>query len=94
MLRSLLTAASLTIAPAAAAAPVPPERIDAHVRAAMETTKAKGIAVAVIDNGKVTFVRSWGVRNAAGDPLETQTIMYGASLTKAVFAYTVMQLIE
>ena len=60
----------------------------------METTKAKGIAVAVIDNGKVTFVRSWGVRNAAGDPLETQTIMYGASLTKAVFAYTVMQLIE
>ena len=60
----------------------------------METTKAKGIAVAVIEDGKVTFVRSWGVRNAAGDPLETQTIMYGASLTKAVFAYTVMQLVE
>ncbi|HKR25529.1 MAG TPA: serine hydrolase domain-containing protein, partial [Allosphingosinicella sp.] len=31
---------------------------------------------------------------AAGAPLEPDTVMYGASLTKAVFAYAVMQLAE
>src|SRR6185295_10571185 len=35
-----------------------------------------------------------GIRNAAGAPLEKNTIMYGASLTKAAFAYMVMQLVE
>lgn len=39
-------------------------------------------------------MKSYGVRNAAGDPLRTDSVMYGASLTKAVFAYTVMQLAD
>ena len=50
--------------------------------------------MAVIDNGKPVFVRAWGLRNAGGDPLQSETVMYGASLTKAVFAYTVMKLVE
>ncbi len=60
----------------------------------MARTGAKGMAVAVIDRGKPVVVRAWGVRNAKGEPLTTDTVMYGASLTKAVFAYTVMQLVE
>lgn len=68
--------------------------LDAEVAHAMAATQAKGLAVAVIDQGKVRHVRSYGARNAVGDPLETDTIMYGASLTKAAFAYTVMQLAE
>lgn len=68
--------------------------LDAEVARAMAATQAKGLAVAVIDQGKVRHVRSYGARNAAGDPLATDTIMYGASLTKAAFAYTVMQLAE
>lgn len=60
----------------------------------MATTGAKGLALAVIDQGKIVFVRSYGLRNAKGDRLRDDTIMYGASLTKAVFAYTVMQLVE
>src|SRR6185295_5287895 len=47
-----------------------------------------------IDRGKVDYVRAYGVRNAKGDPLTTDTVMYGASLTKTVFAYTVMQLVD
>lgn len=38
--------------------------------------------------------KSYGVRNAKGDPLDTDTILYGASLTKAVFATAVMQLVD
>lgn len=66
--------------------------IDAEVARAMSATGARGLAVAVIENGQTVHVKSYGVRNEAGDPLQAHTIMYGASLTKAVFAYTVMQL--
>lgn len=70
------------------------EAIDAAVRRGMARTGSRGLALAVIDRGQVVLVRSWGDRNAAGDPLGPDTVMYGASLTKAVFAYTVMQLAE
>lgn len=66
--------------------------MDAAVKAAMAETGAKGVAVALIDKGKVISVRTYGVRNAKGDPLQADTIMYGASLTKAVFGYLVTQL--
>ncbi len=68
--------------------------IDTAVRAAMTKTGAQGLAIAIIDRGRPVFVRSYGKRNAAGAPLTGDTIMYGASLTKAVFAYTVMQLVD
>ena len=68
--------------------------IDAEVGKIMARTQAKGMAVAVIDRGKVGHVRAYGVRNAKGDPLTADTVMYGASLTKAVFAYTLMQLVD
>jgi CubicO group peptidase (beta-lactamase class C family) len=68
--------------------------IDAAVSKIMTQTGAKGIAVAVVDHGKAGFVHAYGTRNAKGDPLTTDTVMYGASLTKTVFAYTVMQLVD
>ncbi|MGD0616676.1 MAG: serine hydrolase domain-containing protein [Bryobacteraceae bacterium] len=68
--------------------------IDAEVGKIMTNTRANGMAVAVIDHGKVGYVQSYGTRNAKGDPLATDTVMYGASLTKTVFAYTVMQLVD
>ena len=68
--------------------------IDAEVGKIMTHTHAKGLAVAVIDHGKVGYVQAYGIRNAKGDPLATDTVMYGASLTKTVFAYTVMQLVD
>ena len=68
--------------------------IDAEVRHLMIRTRAKGMAVAVVDHGKVEYVQSYGIRNAKGDGLAADTVMYGASLTKTVFAYTVMQLVD
>ena len=66
--------------------------IDAEVDKIMTETHAKGMAVAIIDRGKVGYVQAYGIRNAKGDP--TNTVMYGASITKTVFAYTVMQLVD
>ncbi len=68
--------------------------IDAEVAGIMTQTHANGMAVAVIDHGRVRYVQSYGIRNAGKYPLTTDTIMYGASLTKTVFAYTVMQLVD
>ncbi|NNG24116.1 serine hydrolase domain-containing protein [Telluria aromaticivorans] len=92
---SILTCAVLFQSPASGSegSAVPPP-IDRHVRAAMAQAGVQGLALAVIDEGKVAYTASWGVRNAARQPLTLDTIMYGASLTKMVFAYTVMQLVE
>jgi CubicO group peptidase (beta-lactamase class C family) len=68
--------------------------IDGEVGKIMTHTHANGLAVAVIDHGKVGYVHAYGIRDAKGDPLTTDTVMYGASLTKTVFAYTVMQLVD
>ncbi|HET9356309.1 MAG TPA: serine hydrolase domain-containing protein [Sphingomicrobium sp.] len=61
---------------------------------AMRTTGAEGLALAYIDDGRVRAVHAAGERNGRGDPLDQQTIMYGASLTKTAFAYLVMQLVD
>lgn len=78
----------------AQAQPASAESIDAAVQAAMTRTGIKGLAIATVEDGKPVVVRSLGARNAARATLDTDTIMYGASLTKAVFAYTVMQLVD
>lgn len=68
--------------------------IDRHVEGLLTRTGARGLAIAVVDRGRVTYVKAYGERNAKGDPLRSDTIMYGASLTKTVFAYTVMRLVD
>jgi CubicO group peptidase (beta-lactamase class C family) len=93
--RSLLLFAFLAILTGATAQTVPAGKaIDAEVAKIMSTTGAKGMAVAVVHHGKIAYVQSYGIRNAKGDPLTTDTDMYGASLTKTVFAYTVLQLVD
>jgi CubicO group peptidase (beta-lactamase class C family) len=77
------------------AAPIPRfSSVDAQAHAVMTETGGKGVAIAIIDHGRVQYVQAYGVRNAAGDPLRTDTVMYGASLTKTLFAYTVLQLVD
>lgn len=68
--------------------------LDAEVARAMAATGARGLAIAVVDDGRVVRVRSHGSRNAQGQPLQTDTVMYGASLTKAAFGYFVARLAE
>ncbi len=69
-------------------------RIDETVRLAMAATGAKGMAITVVDSGQMVFVKAYGVRDASAAPLREDTVMYGASLTKAAFGYLVMQLVE
>ena len=94
-LRLLCAATLIAVAVSPVVARVPTKAaLDAEVARAMAATQTRGLTIAIIDKGRVVRVRSYGDRNAAGAPLQTDTIMYGASLTKSAFAYLVMQLVE
>jgi CubicO group peptidase (beta-lactamase class C family) len=90
---TILCALLVTVSGASQALPQV-EALDARMRATMTETGANGLAMAVIDNGQVALVRAHGRRNAAGDPLLIDTVMYGASLTKTVMAYTALTLVD
>lgn len=69
--------------------------LDARIEALMAREQVVGLAVAVIENDEITHLQAYGYRNRENAlPLETDTIMYGASVTKAAFAYMVMQLVD
>ena len=67
--------------------------LDVQAQRLMQREGVQGLAVAVIEHGAVTRVAAYGKRNATL-PLTTDTIMYGASLTKTAFAYMLLQLVD
>lgn len=99
------TIAALALLACTAASPAPirtldghkltPAAIDGEVGRLMTAAKVTGLGVALIRDGRVVFAKSYGKRDTAqGLPLETDTVMYGASLTKATFAWYLMQLVD
>ncbi|MYM90098.1 serine hydrolase [Rugamonas sp. FT82W] len=69
--------------------------VDIEMQRLMVAAKVPGLALAVIDHGQVVSRHAYGYADvAAARPLRTDSIMYGASLTKAAFAYMVMQLVD
>jgi len=67
---------------------------DRRVGELMQAAAVPGLAVATIRDGQVRL-KGYGQRDvAAGLPLDADTVMYGASLTKGVFAYAVMTLVD
>ena len=104
-MRKILVALAMLACTGAAPAPAPirtldghrltPGAIDSEVRRLMAAAKVTGLGVALIRDGRVVFAKGYGKRDTAQDlPLETGTMMYGASLTKATFAWYVMQLVD
>ncbi|HEY0062923.1 MAG TPA: serine hydrolase domain-containing protein [Telluria sp.] len=69
--------------------------LDRQVQALMQREKVNGLALAVIEDRKVRKVAAYGARNVERRlPLATNTVMYGASLTKAAFATMLLQLVD
>jgi len=81
--------------PPVTSAPAARESLDAGCERLMKRAHVNGMALALIEGGQVAHVAAYGRRNVERDlPLTTDTIMYGASLTKTAFAYMVLQLVE
>ncbi len=68
--------------------------IEQHITRLMKAAKVTGLAVAILNDNQIAYVKSFGYRNKEDSlPLTENTVMYGASFTKSVFAYVVMQLV-
>lgn len=97
LLLALLLASLCACATTARRAPTLPysARLDAEVERLMHAAQVPGLALAVIADGRIVYLKAYGQRDREQSlPLQTDTIMYGASLTKGMFAYLVMQLVE
>lgn len=71
------------------------QAIDAAVRATIERYQLPGIAVGVIENGKVTFARGYGETVfGSGDPVTTKTLFKIASNSKAMTAAVLARLVQ
>jgi CubicO group peptidase (beta-lactamase class C family) len=70
-------------------------QIDHIVKKLMDTAQVTGMAIGIINNGRVFYVNSYGYKNKPKNELnDTSTCFYAASLSKALFAYVVMQLVD
>ena len=69
--------------------------IDKTVLRLMDSAKIQGLDLAIINNNKTIFIKSYGYKNLLKkELLDTASIMYGASLSKAVFGYLIMKLVQ
>src|SRR4030095_562615 len=71
------------------------EKIDSYVRQKMQARRIPGVALAVVENGKITFQRAYGVANLETEtPVNTNSIFEIASVTKQFTAAAIMMLVE
>ena len=71
------------------------DALDTRIEELMVANDVKGMAIAIIDGDEIRHVRAFGHANVEKKvPLETDTIMYAASITKAAFTYMVLQLVD
>ena len=100
MNRLVVLALSLLVGAAAAANPAatPPgaePMLDATVEAAIERFHLAGIAVGVIEDGKITYARGFGETVVgSGDPVTTDTLFKIASNSKAMTATVLARLVQ
>jgi len=67
----------------------------ADLRQLLEDGRVPGIAYAVMRGGKIAEIGSVGLRNTSTDaPVDENTIFEAASLSKPVFAFAVLQLVD
>jgi CubicO group peptidase (beta-lactamase class C family) len=99
-LRALTWTAALVISllPARTWSDTPPsiqDQVDAYVKAEMERQKIPGMAVAVVQGGKVVVLKGYGLANVElGVPVKPETIFQAASVSKQFAAAAVMLLVE
>jgi CubicO group peptidase (beta-lactamase class C family) len=68
--------------------------VTAYVTGAMAELGAPGAAVVIVDGDGVLFAEGFGVAASGGDPVTAQTPFHLASVSKAITAMAVMQLVE
>ena len=72
-----------------------PADFDRFMQAYLDYFKIPGLSVAVIKDSRVVYHRGFGVKNTATrEPVTDDTVYEAASMTKPVFAYLVLRLVD
>ncbi|MFL6591153.1 MAG: serine hydrolase domain-containing protein [Luteimonas sp.] len=74
---------------------IPGDAFLADLPRLMQAFAVPGVGIAVVEDGALAWSRGFGVTNAlTGAPVDARTVFEDASLSKPVFAYLVMQLVD
>ncbi|MBZ0301079.1 MAG: beta-lactamase family protein [Anaerolineae bacterium] len=69
--------------------------LEQGIRQQMPMAQVPGLAIAVIEQGDIAYLKGFGVRSTASqEPVSEHTVFQMASLSKPLFAYAVLQLVE
>ncbi|UCC73155.1 MAG: class A beta-lactamase-related serine hydrolase [Gemmatimonadota bacterium] len=75
-----------------------PERLaelEVAIPALMDSGEVTGLAMAVVNDSAIVWSRGFGVRSVdTGEPVDESSVFEAASLSKPVFAYAVLQLVD
>jgi CubicO group peptidase (beta-lactamase class C family) len=74
---------------------IQPAALTTEIETIVRAARVHGLAVTVFNHGEAVYSRAFGFADVkTGRPLRLDTEIYGASLSKAVFAVLVMRLVE
>jgi CubicO group peptidase (beta-lactamase class C family) len=69
--------------------------VDSHTPGLMVEYKVPGVSIALIDNNRIVRTATYGVANAkTKSPVATNTLFEAASMSKPLFAYAALKLVE
>ena len=70
-------------------------KLNTAIEKAMKDYNLPGLSVAIINKNQLVYQKVFGVTNSdTKEPLNNQSIFEGASLSKPIFAYFVMKMVE
>ncbi len=71
------------------------QQLERDIPELMRKYGVPGLSIALIRGGKATWVHAFGIKEAGtGRPVNVETVFEAASLSKPVFAYGVLKLVE
>ena len=74
---------------------ITPREVEATVTRLMKAAEITGVSIAILNDGKIAYLNSFGVRDKENNrPLTVDSAMSAASFSKAAFAYLVMRLTD
>jgi CubicO group peptidase (beta-lactamase class C family) len=69
--------------------------VDAAIARVMKAADVTGVAIAVLNDGRIVYTTAYGYRDTdTKAPLTPDSVMSAASFTKSAFAYMVLQLVD
>src|SRR5687767_287883 len=68
--------------------------IDAYIAARMKDLRIPGVAVGIVRNDQIVYLKGFGIADPSGRPVTPQTSFRLASVSKTITALAIMQLVE